>query len=307
MPSFRSATAQAQHAAAQMARHGTSRAEARQSGGVPSIGTQRSYQDPLRQYAAWLHEQPGRPSLAESSPEQARAYLQERAASGITQTTLDRHRQALAAHYQQQGQALGIERRDLQAARETGRLATQSRHYTPAQIERIAARQSPANALATRVAAEAGLRAAEIPTLARRDERPPTEDRDWHPERGRPGTVVYTVSGKGGLVREVYLSPATAARLEAARRDQPTTITDRGIHRVSRYEIGGGNAWSLSFSRTSRTELGWTAGAHAVRHTYAQQRMHEVQARGHTYDDARAIVAQELGHFRSTTTEAYLR
>jgi hypothetical protein len=73
------------------------------------------------------------------------------------------------------------------------------------------------------------------------------------------------------------------------------------------YDIGGGRAWSQSFSAASQRELGFSTGAHGLRHSYAQERMEELQRSGMNYDDAKGTVAQEVGHFASDTTEAYLR
>ena len=112
--------------------------------------------------------------------------------------------------------------------------------------------------------------------------------------------------GKGGLVRLVRLPDDLAERLEERRLDRPAPVTDRGIRYLSRYDVGGGEAWSRSFSRASHGALGWSRGAHGVRHGYAQQRMAELQ-RHLVYDDALEVVSQELGHFRPEITEEYLR
>jgi integrase len=97
-----------------------------------------------------------------------------------------------------------------------------------------------------------------------------------------------------------------AHQLETQRLAEPKTVTDRGTHVVQYYDIGAGNAWSLSFSRASTRELGWSTGAHGLRHAYAQERMRELQATGVGYLEARGIVSQELGHFRPEITETYL-
>ena len=108
-------------------------------------------------------------------------------------------------------------------------------------------------------------------------------------------------------MREVCVPEDLAGRLEAVRLEAPQRVTDRGIHYQQHYRIGGGQAWSQSFSDASRTVLGWSTGAHGLRHGYAQRRMDELQAHGHCYSDAREIVSQELGHFREDITEVYLR
>lgn len=142
--------------------------------------------------------------------------------------------------------------------------------------------------------------------LRRGDERAPDPrpalDSKW---QGRDG-VIYTVQGKGGLVREILVPHDLAARLEATRRDEPVRITDRGIYYQSHYDIGGGQRWSNSVSAASERVLGWSTGAHGLRHTYAQERMNELQ---YTLSRDRALetVSQEMGHFRPAITETYLR
>ena len=167
----------------------------------------------------------------------------------------------------------------------------------------VAARQTARNALATLIAYAAGLRAHELLTLARPAERPP-DVRPARPEKfdGRPG-IDYSVIG---LVRLVRIPDDLAARLEQRRRDDAVRVTDREIRYLSRYDIGGGEAWSRSFSRASDSALGWSRGAHGLRHSYAQERMAELQ-RGLRYEDALEVVSQELGHFRPGITRDYLR
>ncbi len=85
-------------------------------------------------------------------------------------------------------------------------------------------------------------------------------------------------------------------------------IKDRNIFYQCHYAIGGGKEWSNSFSAASKRVLGWSHGAHGMRHAYAQNRMDELQQRGFFYEKALEIVSQELGHFRpGIITECYLR
>ena len=53
--------------------------------------------------------------------------------------------------------------------------------------------------------------------------------------------------------------------------------------------------------------MGYSHGGHGLRHTYAQNRMYQLQGLGLSYEQALAIVSQELGHFRPDITEVYLR
>ena len=84
-------------------------------------------------------------------------------------------------------------------------------------------------------------------------------------------------------------------------------MTDRGVFYQSQYAIGGGQRWSNALSAASMRTLGWSRGAHGVRHSYAQQRMQELQKLGLVRDMALRTVSQEMGHFRPEITETYLR
>jgi integrase len=297
---------QAHWAALQMAAHGESRAATRADpGSQSSVGTTRTYEAGLRGLADHLRaERAG--DLRSVTADQVRDYLQGRAAQ-VSQSTLDRDRQAAQAWLSHRdGEAVRLV---VVSSQYEGRgLAEQSRTYTPEQVAEVQAHLSERHALAAQVVAETGCRAQEVATLARPGERPATAGRDWREDRhiGREG-VTYTVQGKGGLVREVQVSRETAERLEAVRLPEPVQVTDRGAHLTARYEVGHGQALSQAWSSASERALGWSTGIHSVRHSYAQTRLDEIQARGYSYDAAREVVAQEVGHFRSTTTEAYLR
>lgn len=300
MMTFACSTTQAARAARALASHGTPRRDARGSPTITSIGTERTTAQSLAQVAYWMRAQGWRHGVAQITARQAYDYLRARA-QVVAQATLDRERRAL-------GRVIGRDLDRVMSARPAGRLATQQRHYTAEQIARIQSAQDARNALATRVAAAGGLRAAELLTIARADEAPlpvrPGRRADTF--TGRDG-VAYAVTGKGGLVRHVVLPRDVASALEARRLEAPRTVTDRGVHRVQRYDIAGGQAWSQSFAAASQRALGWSVGAHAVRHDYADQRLRELSALGHPERDAKAIIAQEVGHWSPRTTEAYMR
>ena len=105
----------------------------------------------------------------------------------------------------------------------------------------------------------------------------------------------------------MMLPTQLANELEKYRLDAPEAVTDRGVHYERHYAIGGGQPWSNSFTRSSKRVLGWSRGAHGLRHTYAQRRLKTLQNLGYLYDDALTIVSQEMGHFRAEITKAYLR
>ena len=302
MPKFRKPPSPERQATAAVGRLVNLGALSRTPGKRPSTGTVRNVRQCLTQIAR--HIAPDGLELLDLTPQKADAYLRSRAAD-LGQKALDGHRQALQKlliHVRRslpEGGRLTIVR-SLRPTRRKGRA------YARHQVPMVAARQTPQNALATLVAYAAGLRAHELLTLARPAERPP----DIRPARaekfdGRPGTD-YTVVGKGGLVRLVRIPDSLAERLEERRLDESVPVVDRGIRYRSRYDVGGGEAWSRSFSRASDGALGWSRGAHGLRHSYAQERMAELQRVLH-YDDALEIVSQELGHFRPGITREYLR
>lgn len=296
MPSFRSPKAQAEHAVSRKIALGTGRHDHQNDGRIHSLGTARSYEQALKGFADYLHQH-RLGDLRSATEQEARHYLAERS-EVVGQKTLDLDRQSIQIHL---GQRL-----EIVCSSKESTLSTRS--YTPAQVERIAHAQSDANSLATRLAYHAGLRAHELLTLRPAGERAASGHRQWSAERftGREGDR-YTVVGKGGLVREVVLSRELATALEARRLEEPRLVIDRWVHYRQHYDIGGGRAWSQSFSSASKRELGFSNGGHGLRHSYAQERMNELQQRGMRYDQAKATVAQEVGHFDKDTTEAYLR
>lgn len=296
MPRFRAPQAQAEHAVARKLALGTGRHDHRNDGRIHSLGTARGYGQALKGFADYLREH-RLGDLPGATDQEARQYLAERSHQ-VGQKTLDLDRQAIQMHL---GLRLEVVRSDRESALST-------RSYTPAQVARIASAQSEANGLATRLAYHAGLRAHELLTLRPAGERSASGHRQWSADRfaGREG-VRYTVVGKGGLVREVLLTRELAVAVEARRLEEPRLVVDRGVQYVQCYTIGGGRSWSQSFSSASRRELGFSNGGHGLRHSYVQERMDELQRRGMAYEQARATVAQEVGHFAGETTEAYLR
>ena len=298
MPSFAKASTQAARAVQKANAIGTARHDARGDGQIHGHGTARNYEQSLKLAGEWGQAH-GAATLAEWKMDQAIAYLEDRA-EVVSQKTLDMDRQALQIlpHIE----TLPRIRTELEQEDLAGRA------YSEAQVEAIAEAQIEHNRLATEIAYTAGLRAHELYTLAPVEEQPASTHREWSDDRfdGREGER-YTVVGKGGLVREVCIPNALAERLEATRLDEPKEVLDRGIAYHTRYAIGGGNAWSASFSRASERELGYSTGGHGLRHSYAQERVEELQRSGYAYRDTLATVSQEMGHFRPDITKVYLR
>lgn len=283
--SFRSAASQAQHAARGLE--------------LDSQGTERNYQQALTGAAQFLKDMGLTSGLhRELTPETAQMYLEIRSQE-VGQKTLDLDRQAMQAVI---GEKLPVIKSELQTTLE-------SRAYTSEQVQMVAGAQSERNALATQIAENAGLRAHELLTLRPVEERAADTHREYRDDRfaGRDNVAIYTVEGKGGLCREVAIDKELAAKLEDRRFETPQQVYDRGIGYQQHYDIGGGKNWSDSFSKASDRELGWSNGAHGVRHEYAQERMNTLQGAGYEYKEALEVVSQEMGHFRPEITEVYLR
>ena len=263
---------------------------------VHSLGTMRNCIEALTRVATWIQDN-RLGDLRGLTQEAALRFLELRSQE-IGQKTLDQERLAMQIH-------LGTKLPKVTSEYEQ---VLKSRAYTKDQMEMIAEAQTEKNALATQIAYVAGLRAHELLTLQKKKEREASKHRSWSNLRftGRVGEI-YTVKGKGGLIREVMIPTDLAKQLEAKRLAKPKTIEDRTIQYQNYYGIGGGKDWSSSFTAASNRVLGWSNGAHGLRHSYAQSRVSELQQQGFLYEEALGLVSQCLGHFRPEITEVYLR
>ena len=271
---------------------------------IKSVGTARNYEQAYQRIGRYLQDH-RLGSLRSISVPVAIDYLELRSHC-VRQSTLNLERQALQALMTNVSHELNPDQK-LPSVKSDIETVLVGRAYTANQIELICHSQSNKNALATRIAYAAGLRAHELYTL-----RPVTERHaDLRPAtaykfKGREG-VKYTVHGKGGLIREVLIPKHLSHQLEAVRLETPELITDRKVYIQCQYDINGGQRWSSSFSKAAKRALGWSEGAHGVRHAYAQERMDELQSRYLDRALALQTVSQELGHFRPRITEVYLR
>lgn len=271
---------------------------------IKSVGTVRNYQQALRNVATSLAKSDE--SLKNLTPERMLSYMDGRAKE-VGQKTLDMERQAVQSmmqhltHQLAHGERLPVIKTSLEEHLE-------SRSYLREQVDLIINHQTDKNALATKIAHAAGLRAHELLTLRPANERAaderPALNSKW---QGSEAAATYTVQGKGGLIREVKIPLELAKKLEERRLDAPERVNDRGVFYEKHYDIGGGQSWSQSFTSSSNEALGWSSGAHGLRHSYAQERMDELQAIGFNRENALETVSQEMGHFRPEITEVYLR
>jgi integrase len=264
---------------------------------LPSQGSERNYEQALKGVAVFLQDQQ-MGDLRDLNVEKATIYLEMRGQE-VRQKTLDLDRQSIQV-------LLGIKLPVIKSELET---VLKSRAYTPTQAKMVADAQSKKHSLSTLLSVNSGLRAHELLTLLPMAERAADSHRTYRNDRftGYSDFLRYTVKGKGGLLREVGISKPLAEKLEAQRLAAPRTVYDRNIGYLQYYDIGGGKQWSNSFSAASNRSLGWSQGAHGLRHTYAQSRMYTLQLCGYNYVISLEIVSQEMGHFRPEITEVYLR
>jgi hypothetical protein len=246
--------------------------------------------------------------LKHMTPELAQKYLGLRRSDGICQKTLDFERKMLERIIK----ILSPDKshhliRETELNRTTKPKSESNRAYTKDQALMIMSRQKPYTQLSTEIAFNAGLRAFELLTIQSTKNASPASSRQWRLDlfKGLDG-VPYIVKGKGGLVRTVLLSHELSQKLEDRRLEQPRIVDDRYAKKVTQhYDLSGGEKFSKSFSKASFKALGWSNGAHGARFSYAQDRM-DTSISGVSYEDAKHIVSQELGHFRADITERYL-
>ena len=273
---------------------------------IHSISTANSYRSALTTFCRWIQKNRFG-NLIQVNVKTYFTFLEERAGQ-VGQKTLDRNRQAIQ-YLLGRTTKIKILLPRIKSTYSGGRhLVKQSRAYAKDQVEFICSNLSRRSALATRIAYAAGLRGHELYSLKRRSERAPSAHRKWSKDRflGRAG-VVYTVKGKGGLVREVLIPAPLAKELELRRLQEPVTLRNRGINHQQHYDITAGQSFSHIFTKASVKHLGWSTGAHGLRHGYAQVRMDELHTGKFTRQERMEIVSQELGHFRPDIVKAYLR
>lgn len=270
---------------------------------LKSVRTVGNYEERLAKVAERVNAQ-FNCSLRDLSFVQAHQYLTDRAVE-VGQKTLDMERQAIQAMMQNVSGKLA-ENKTLAVIQSEHAQILNSRSYAPHQIQMVMEHQREKNALSTEICYAAGVRTHEMYTLLPRAERDPSDRPALAEKFSQREGIIYTVEGKGGLIREVLIPHHLAERLEARRLEQPVQIIDRGVIYSSHYDVNGGHRLSIAFNRASNAALGWSRGIHGTRHSYAQERMDELR-KEMPWHIALEVVSQELGHFRPEITEVYLR
>lgn len=285
--------------------HGIPKSDAKKNGTISSIGTERNYRQSLSNYLEWCDENGVHPDFR-ANFSTLRQYLEERS-EWIQQKSLDLERQALQMIFKQK----------LPFLRSIRESIYEKRSYTLSQVKVIVVHQNERNAISTWLAFFAGLRAHEAATIMPLYEREFSKNRDWDSKLfiGLPSHMIYTVIGKGGLIRRVAVPQWLSIRLEA-KRITSKKVKDREIIYFANYDIGFGQAWSQSFSSASQIALGFSHGGHGLRHSYAKWRLQNLLKHLEIHQQidlmcfekqALLILSQELGHFRLDIVYCYLR
>jgi len=299
MAKFRSPKSEADYAISLYESMGTPRHGNKKDGKIHSFRTSKAYAQAIKNYIQWRVFNGFFDALTGLTPTLASTFLNERSEE-IVQSHLDVERRALEL-------ILSVKLKKVKASFE---IQGKQKCYTTQQVFLIADHQNEKNKFSTRLSQATGVRAHELLTLRYPSQQPKSTHRSWSNLRfkGLDGCVIMTVCGKGGLIREVFVPEILHAQLISQfLLKKPQKVTDRKITYITNFEIGGGQSWSQSFSSASKRALGWSSGAHCLRHEYARSRMETMQALGLNYFDARKVVSEEMGHFRGSITEVYLK
>lgn len=275
----------------------TSRAIAKQFKRIASLGTARNYEQSLAGYLAWAEERRISPSAFGALANLSEFLSQ--IAQDHSQSSVDQYRQALGIAFNCQ----------IPAIRTAVKPKKITRAYRISEAHLIIAALNDRDAISACLCLFSGLRVQETATICRAEEAQASPRRPWTDDRfaGLPYKYArYIVTGKGGLRREVAVPCVLIPQLEACRRPEPTTVRSRKINYESRYAIGHGQQLSMAITRASRRVLGWSTGAHGLRHAYAKTRLAALNTHFKDFNRAALALSQELGHFRPDITWAYL-
>lgn len=266
---------------------------------ITSVGTARNHASALKLAGDWLLESKGK-HLKNMTADDAAEYLCLRAMT-VGQSAVDLARQAINFHLLHKAPVPFV---SAQVQRELT-----NRAYTRAQIELLVLEASPKLKLSISLALDAGLRAHELITISTPQDLNESQRRGWVSNRfaGRDHDANFVVHGKGGLCRSVKITAPLADTLMEQVRPTMLAVSDRGVNYDSYFNLVGGSNFSMQFSKLSMAVLGFSHGAHGLRHSFAQARLHDLMCIGLKYTNALDILSNELGHFSTSNTLAYLR
>lgn len=271
--------------------------EAKKKGFIASLGTARAYTCCLSSYFEWL--QLNEIATEEQDHKKHVVNFLEDVSESISQSFLNQHCQALKVIFR-----IHI----LPRIRAKKQNEYFKRSYSWCEIKEIVKFQNEPNALATLIAYSAGLRAHELVTLRLANRSARSKSRPWRNDlfAGINDFEKYVVTGKGGLKRYVAL-PKYLSKLLESRRCDEVKVVDRGISYRKIYDISYGQKFSNSFSKASKKALGFSTGAHGLRHSYVKRRISKLLDLKLNLSDVMLVVSQEVGHFRPLITLCYMR
>ena len=173
---------------------------------LDSIRTVDNYRGALESVAKNMQQYGLGDSLRGLTPETANSYLNIRAEK-VRQSQLNMERQAIQCMMHNITKTLDKNNKldsSIKSERET---IEASRSYTPEQVHAIASAQNERNALATEIAYAAGLRAHELLTLQRIEERAPSDRSALESKfNGRDGVTLHRTRERRSCTRSRFTS-----------------------------------------------------------------------------------------------------
>lgn len=286
--------------------HGSTKEAAKKLKKIASIGAERNYRQCYKNYLDYC-DMNNIQSDFRGDIKYLTQYLMERSVL-LKQKTLNQMRQSLQLVFQQK----------IPIIKSSMTTIINKRSYTEEEVNLIISKQNDLNGFTSKLAWHTGIRAHEAATILPLEEQGASKHRDWDTRlfTGMEEYRLYTICGKGGLIRCCAIPIWLSIELESRRR-APKMVTDREIIYESHYEIGSGQSWSQSFSHASKNVLGFSYGAHGLRFSYCKRRLKELlvafksnkdkSGSSSTIEDALKVLSQEVGHFRIDILFYYLR
>ena len=263
------------------------------------------YQGDLTRAVRWIASQKAVSYLKAISTEEAQAYINARIKDNLTRQTLQGY--AMALQLLPNVGSLNLPPVEKKQQKP-------SRAYTVEQIRLIQSQLPAPYQLAIQILWESGCRVQDLASLRLAHETTLQKARHHalDPQRftGREHWIKVQYRGKGGHDYQSAISPQTAHRLETYRLTSPRDFKGReGIRRLAQqyYDLPAGQCLSRAFSQAAYRVLGWSHGAHGLRHTYAQTRLQECLDQNVPLITAKRWVSQTLGHYRPHVVNVYLR
>lgn len=190
-----------------------------------------------------------------------------------------------------------------------------TRAYTLNQITEIQLHlKTPQAKLAKQIILESSCRAKDLASLCLAEERPLVRARidQLHADRftAREDWIKVSFIGKGGHHYISTISPQTAQALSQYRLTTPRDFRERNQENIvtkQYYDLPAGLKLSKQWCETAFWALGLKRGLHGLRHTFAQQRVRDLQNADMTCQKALECVSQQMGHYRASEVMTYLR